>query len=271
MQEIHETSSGQPGAAARMWDLGGEAYDRISFGISDALAHAAQRLNPKPSQALLDVATGTGWTARNLAAAGATVTAVDIAPALLGAAERLSAHCRPPIDFQLADAEQLPFGEARFDGVISTFGAMFAPDQKRAGAELARVCRPGGRLILATWVPGGAVARFFGVVAAYRTVPPSGPSPFAWGDREQLQALLGSAFDLEFEEGVSETFPESAEEVRHSFTRGFGPVREIIESLDAERLKAFQAALDAYHRGFQTPSGRLRIRREYLITIGSRR
>ena len=70
---------------------------------------------------------------------------------------------RPPIEFQLADAEQLPFEDGAFDGIISTFGVMFAFDQARAAAELARVCRRGGRIALATWVPGGAVAEFFGV------------------------------------------------------------------------------------------------------------
>jgi ubiquinone/menaquinone biosynthesis C-methylase UbiE len=134
--------------AARMWGAGGAGYDKVSFAISDALAHAAQRLNARPGQSILDVATGTGWSARNVARCGAQVTAVDIAPELLAAAKTLASHL--PITFWQADAEQLPFADAHFDGIISTFGVMFAVDQAQAARELARVCRPGGRLALAT-------------------------------------------------------------------------------------------------------------------------
>jgi ubiquinone/menaquinone biosynthesis C-methylase UbiE len=102
---------------------------------------------------ILDVATGTGC--RNVARSGAMVTGVDIAPELLAAAADLSRHIRPPIEFLLGDAEKLPFDDSAFDGVISTFGVMFAIDQAAAAAELGRVCRSGGRLVLATWAPKG--------------------------------------------------------------------------------------------------------------------
>ena len=149
--------------AARMWGSGGRAYDDISFAISDALAHAAQRLNPQSGEKILNVGTGTGWSARNVARRGAHVEAVDISSELLAAARELSGHIEPSIAFQLADVERLPFSDGHFDGVISTFGVMFAPDQHRAAAELGRVCRKGGRLALATWMPGGAVEKFFAV------------------------------------------------------------------------------------------------------------
>src|SRR5215216_3547895 len=79
-------------AAAMAWDAGGSAYDDVSFAISDALGHAAQRLAPEPGEQVLDVATGTGWSARNAARSGAHVTAIDIAPELLRAAMQLSRH-----------------------------------------------------------------------------------------------------------------------------------------------------------------------------------
>src|SRR5262245_16155987 len=128
-------------AAAAAWNAGGSSYNQVSFAISDALAHATQRLAPKAGERILDVATGTGWTARNVAGTGAAVTAVDIAPALLQAAQALSGQYRPPIDYRVADAECLPFADGEFDKVISTFGVMFAADQARAALELARVCR----------------------------------------------------------------------------------------------------------------------------------
>src|SRR5262247_2017216 len=118
-------------AAARMWGQGGRHYDDVSFAISDALAHAAQRLNAGEGQRILDVATGTGWSARNVARMGAAVTGVDISEELLAAACLLSGHIRPAIAFREGDAERLPFEERAFDGIISTFGVMFARDQAK--------------------------------------------------------------------------------------------------------------------------------------------
>src|SRR5262245_6067225 len=180
-------------SAATMWGRGGKAYDEVSFVISDALAHAAQRLNARAGEHILDVATGTGWSARNVVRAGAAATGVDISDELLAAAHELSAHVRPAIEFRRADAERLPFDDGAFDGIISTFGVMFASDQARAAAELARVCRPGGRLVLTTWAPAGAVAEFFGVIAAYSDAPPVRWSPLAWGDPAHVEGLLGEA------------------------------------------------------------------------------
>jgi SAM-dependent methyltransferase len=260
-------SSNEP--AARMWSAGGSAYNDISFGICDALAHAAQRLNAKHGQTILDVATGTGWTARNVAATGAEVTGVDIASDLLAAAEVLSAHVRPPIVYRLADAERLPFPDAAFDGVISTFGVMFAADQKQAAAELARVCKPGGRLSLATWVPDGSVAEFFGIVGKHAKAPPPEAPPLAWGDLDHVRRLLGDAFALTFERGTNHAYYDSPTEIREWFERGFGPVRQLLANLDPAGQEAFRADIDAYHEHYKVDAG-LHVRRDYLVVIGRR-
>ena len=94
--------------AATMWGRGGKDYDEVSFAISDALAHAAQRLNARAGERILDVATGTGWSARNVARRGAVVTGVDIAPELLAAAADLSRHIRPPIEFRAWRCRKAP-------------------------------------------------------------------------------------------------------------------------------------------------------------------
>jgi SAM-dependent methyltransferase len=256
--------------AARMWGQGGRAYDDVSFAISDALAHAAQRLYAESHQEILDVATGTGWSARNVARRGARVTAVDISPELLAAAAELSAHIRPAISFQRADAERLPFPPGRFDGIISTFGVMFAANQTQAAAELARVCRPGGRLSIAAWAPGGSVADFFSVVGRHSDGAPPAASPLAWGDQAHVQRLLGADFELQFEAGVSDAYHPSTDEIWDCYARGFGPIKQLAESLDGARLRAFREDVDAYHRHYQTPLG-LHVRREYLIILGIRR
>ena len=255
---------------AATWNLGGRAYDRISFGVSDALAHAAQRLAPDPGERVLDVATGTGWTARNIARAGARVTAVDIAPDLMEAARTLSAHLDPPIDFQLADAEALPFADQSFDCVISTFGVMFAGDQQQAARELARVCRPGGRLALIVWAAEGAVKDFLGIIGKYVPAPPSGPSPMSWGDEAHARSLLDEEFELNFEPGVNDHYLPGVEAAWNWYAAGFGPMKGLIEALPPDQLAAFKQEIDAYHAAYRVPAG-LHVKREYLLILGRRR
>ena len=257
-------------AAATMWGRGGRHYDDVSFAISDALAHAAQRLNARSGECVLDVATGTGWSARNVSRTGARVTAVDISNDLLAAARDLSAHVRPPIEFLLADAERLPFNDGAFDAVISTFGAMFAFDQAQTGAEIGRVCRRGGRLVLAAWAPDGAVAQFFGVIAKHSSAPPPPSSPLAWGNPAYVETLLGKAFDLKFEQGTSNAYHSSAEDIWDWYARGFGPLRQLAESLAPDRLELLKRDVDAYHQHYAVPAG-LHIKREYLLILGTRR
>ncbi len=265
--------------AARMWGSGGRDYDQVSFAISDALAHAAQRLAPRPGERVLDCATGTGWTARNVARMGARVTGTDIAPELIAAARDLSQGFDPAIDYHVADAEALPFADAAFDGVISTFGVMFAADQARAAAELARVCKPGGRLVLANWVSGGAVAQFFGIIAnhADNPPPPDPPppdppqaSPLAWGDPAHVGALLGDAFDLTLEDGENRARHESADAIWQWYLKGFGPMRVLHDTLDDAGRAALKRDVDAYHDRYQVPAG-LCVRRRYVLVIGRRR
>jgi SAM-dependent methyltransferase len=257
-------------AQARMWGLGGRHYDDVSFAISDALAHAAKRLAPKSGERVLDVATGTGWSARNAARTGANVTGVDIATELLTAAKALT----PPalaLHFQRADAERLPFAEATFDRVISTFGVMFAANHSQAADELARVCKPGGRLVLTTWTPDGSVAEFFGIIANHAGGPPPKASPLLWGDPGHVRKLLGDAFDLSFEHGTSNDYYDGLNEIWDWYVRSFGPVRALAETLDKDALEAFRRDIDDYHSHYMADDGLLHMERGYLVTIGTKR
>jgi SAM-dependent methyltransferase len=258
--------------AAQAWSAGGADYDFVSFALSDALAHAAQRLWAQPGEQILDIATGTGWTARNAARGGAEVSAVDIADDLLAAAERLSAHVRPRIAFRHADAEALPFDDATFDGVISTFGLMFAGNQVQAAAEAARVCQPGGRLVLTTWVPdpAGYVTRFFGIVGKYNPAPPPAVSPMAWGEPEHVRGLLGQAFDLTFETRDSMFHCPSGGDAWAEYQRGFGPIRALAAGLDDDRREAFRRDFVDFHEGYRGDAG-LTVPRRYLLTFGIRK
>jgi SAM-dependent methyltransferase len=200
--------------AAATWGSGGRDYDRISESVLDALAHLVNRIAPQPGERFLDVATGTGLTARLLSSRGAKVTGVDFGAGVIEAAKARATD----IDFRVADAEALPFEDASFDAVTSTFGVMFVARSESAAREMARVCKRGGRLGLVTWVPEGTVTGIFQTMRPHLPPPPGNPppSPFEWGRPERIRELLGDAFELRFEPGTTTLRMPDGESVSQS-------------------------------------------------------
>lgn len=258
--------------AAAMWDSAGAHYDQISQTIADVIEHCVIRLAPKPGEHVLDVATGTGWAARRIAARGAQVTGIDLGSDLIEAARGLAAAAQLPIDFQVADAEALPFENKTFDAVISTFGVMFVSRPEAAADELARVCKPGGRLALATWSPDSAIAGLFKVMKPYMPPPasPAPPSPFEWGSQERVQQLLGNSFDLRFETGTTVLRAPDGEAVWELFLSGYGPTKALASTLDSQRHEDLKRDFIAYHDGFRNELG-VAMPRDYLVTVGIRK
>ena len=257
--------------AALVWSSGGEAYEEISRGIADSIEHCVMRLNPQPGERILDLSTGTGWTSRVVARRGARVVGVDIAADLLDAARAKAESEDLPIEYQLGDAENLPFEDAAFDAVVSTVGIMFASRPDAAAAELARVCRKGGRIALTTWTPDSSVAKMFEVMRRYMAPPPppAPRSPFEWGRTDRVTELLGGAFRLRFEQGVSYYREASEDDAWTTFSTGYGPTRSLVNSLDAERQAALRDDFTAFHARYPTELG-ISVPRDYLLTIGVR-
>jgi len=257
--------------SAKVWNSGGRDYDEISRGIADAIAHCVQRLNPQPGERILDVSTGTGWTSRQVARCGATVVGVDIAADLLEAAQSIADTERLSIAYEIGDAEALPFEDGAFDAVVSTFGVMFATRPEPAAAELARVCRKGGRVALATWTPDGNVFEMFKVMRRFMPPPPTPapPSPFDWGRVERLHELLGGAFDLRIEDGTSFYREPSADAAWRTFSIGYGPTRMLAEGLGADRRDALRRDFTAFHAQFATDLG-ICVPRTYRVILGTR-
>jgi SAM-dependent methyltransferase len=257
---------------AAVWSSGGEAYDVISRQIGTALEHCVARLDPRPGEKILDLATGTGWTSRLVARRGADVSGADIASELLTAAAERARKEGLKIEYQLGDAEKLPFADQAFDGVISTFGVMFAFRPEAAALELARVCRRGGRIALATWLPNSSVFKMFQVMRPFMAPPPSPapPSPFEWGNTGRVRALLAGDFDLRFEQGVAPYFDRDGAAAWDAFVTGYGPTRALARSLDDSRRVELKEALVAFHDGYRTELG-ITLPREYLITLGKRK
>ena len=190
----------------------------------------------RAGQRVLDVAAGNGNATLAAARRFADVVSTDYVGALLERGRERAAAERLPVTFQEADAENLPFADASFDVVLSTFGVMFTPDQERAAHELTRVCRPGGKIGLANWTPESFIGKLFKTIGKY--LPPAAgvKSPSSWGNREHLQALFG----------VQATV---AAQSRHFVFRYHSPAHwfEIFRDYYGPVLKAF-AALDQAKR-----------------------
>jgi len=176
------------------------------------------------------------------------------------------------IDYQHADAEQLPFADGAFDALVSTFGVMFVSKPEAAAAELGRVVRKGGRIALATWTSDGAVSRMFGVMKKFLPPPPAAPppSPFEWGKRERVTELLGRDFELEFEEGTNHFRYGSGAQAWNLWVNHYGPTKTLASNLDDARREEFKRDMIAWHETFASPLGYDQPR-QYLVTRGRRK
>jgi SAM-dependent methyltransferase len=260
--------------AQSVWNSPGGRYDEISRSIADAIEHAVERVQPRSGERVLDLATGTGWGSRVLAQRfpGVRVTGSDIAEHMLEHA-RLSASTQNlEIDYLHADAEELPFADGQFDAVVSTFGVMFVGNPEAAAAELGRVVRKGGRVVLATWRHDSNVFNMFGVMKAFMPPPPQPPppSPFAWGRLERLRELLGTDFELEFEQGENHYRYASGEQAWNLWVNHYGPAKTLAANLDDARRAEFKQAMIAWHETFPSALG-FDQPRHYVIARGVRK
>lgn len=184
---------------------------------------------------VLDVACGNGNAALAAARRFARVTGVDYQARLLDHARARAATERYEIDFREGDAEALAFDDASFDVVLSTCGAMFAPDQTRAAAELVRVCRPGGRIGMVNWTPDGWVARLGKLVGQYAPPPSGVPSPMRWGDPDVLAELFGGSVELSAPERIFHFRFASAEDHADYFCAAYPPIVAALGRIDEQR------------------------------------
>lgn len=252
-----------------VWGTG--PYEQLPEHYAPLLDHLARAADLQLDEEALDVACGTGALTVRLARSGAKVTGLDLAPALIETAQRLAAVEGLSIRFDVGDAENLPYEDGSFDVVTSSVGTIFAPDHAAVARELARVCRPGGRLVLGHWSSERGVVEIFRVMAPFQPTPPPGAgSPFAWGDRGYVENLLGDAFELRFEEGDAPQRGESGEEVWDLFSTVYGPTRTLYESLEPERQEELRRAFVDLYEGFRGNEG-VHQPRPYLVVLGRRR
>ena len=250
---------------------GSAPFENIAPLIANIHEHLVLELDPKPGETWLDVGTGTGPIAMRAARAGARVTGSDLAPKLIETAKRLAAEEGLDIEYEVGDAEELPYPDAAFDVVSSSFGAIFAPDHVAVARELARVTRPGGRLGLSAWDPTGGMGDFFRAMGKFQPPPPEGAgSPLDWGREEYASELLAGDFELRFVHG-NDPSTGLAEEMWERTITSFGPMKTLYAALDEAGRDELHNTYIGYMEQYAKPDGEVEAPGEYLLILGTRR
>lgn len=231
--------------------------------------HLCEALDLSAGQRVLDVAAGNGNASIAAARRWCDVTASDYVPALLARARARAEANGLAMAFREADAEQLPFDDASFDCVVSTFGVMFTPDQEGAAAEMARVCRPQGRIGLANWTPQGFIGEIFKAIGRYLPPPAGARSPLLWGTREGLDDLFGGrAASIRAAPRDFIFRYRSAAHFIDLFATCYGPMLKAFAALDEEKRKALRADLESLIGSFNRASdGTMTVPGEYLEVV----
>jgi SAM-dependent methyltransferase len=226
----------------QVWSAGDFArIGTLLVPVSENLCEAAELI---PGERVLDVACGAGNTAIAAARRFANVTGLDYVPALLDHGRQRARAELVDVDWVVGDAQDLPFPDASFDVVMSTFGVMFAPDQQRSADELLRVCRPGGRIALASWTPDGMVGEMFAITTRHAPPPFKIDPPILWGTEDRLHELFGdriAALRAERREFVGR-YPSPEFNLEY-FRKWFGPTKMAFARLDEAGQEALAADL----------------------------
>ena len=227
-----------------------------------------ESVDVRGGERVLDVAAGNGNATLAAARRFAEVTSTDYVPELLERG-RIRAEAEGlPVTFTPADAEALPYPDASFDVVLSTFGIMFAPNHETSSGEAMRVCRPGGRIGLASWTPEGFLGDMFRTMAAHVPPPAGVRSPLLWGTKAHLETLFAGAHSLTHTVRQFNFRYRSTAHMLDVFRSFYGPTFQAFKALDAERQAALEADLLAlFERGNRGGGAGLVIPADYLETV----
>lgn len=199
-----------------------------------------ESMDIRSGSTVLDVAAGNGNASLAAARRWCDVTSTDYVPSLLESGRARALADGMTITFQEADAENLPFADGSYDNVMSTFGVMFTPNQAQAAAEMARVCKSGGRIGLASWTPDSFIGQLFKTIGKYIPPAPGVTSPSAWGTRERIETLFAdTASEITFTPREFVFRYHSPVHWIEVFRTFYGPMNKTFAALDADRQAAF--------------------------------
>lgn len=252
------------------WALGDYAQiARVTFPASQALVDECAI---SAGQEVLDVAAGNGNLTLLAAREGAAVVATDLTPEMVELGRARLAEEGYEVEWQVADVEELPFEDARFDCCASAFGAMFAPRPELAASEMFRVVRPGGTVGLAVWTADGFQGRLFALGNKYVPMPEGMPASTDWAVEEIARERLGS---------LASSVAFSRHSIRHEWdspegffewSRNAGPTLARARSMsDEDRAAWKQDVLGVIEEFNQASDGRVAIEAEYVVVVARKR
>jgi ubiquinone/menaquinone biosynthesis C-methylase UbiE len=268
-----QTATAQPDLAAikgrqqAAWAAGDYAVIGTTLQIvGESLCEA---LDLRAGQRVLDVAAGNGNATLAAARRWCDVTSTDYVGALLDRARARASAEGLAVHFEQADAENLQFDDAAFDVVLSTFGVMFTPNQERAAAELARVCKPGGKIGLANWTPASFVGEMFKVLGRYIAPAAGMKSPALWGTEERLRELFADRIAVMQAPRRNYLFRyRSPKHWLDTFRTYYGPVHKAFGALDSAKQISLADDLLRLAQRFNTATdGTLVAPAEYLEVV----
>ena len=228
-----------------------------------------EALDLRAGERVLDVAAGNGNATLAAARRWCDVVSTDYVGALLARGQARASAEGLAVQFQEADAENLPFADGSFDVVLSTFGVMFTPNQERAASEMARVCKSGGKIGLANWTPSSFIGELFKLMGRYIPPPAGVKSPSLWGTEERLRELFGDR--IATLEAVRKNFVFRYRTPQHwldTFRTYYGPVQKAFIAVGATREEALAADLIRLVQQFnRADDGAMILPSEYLEIV----
>jgi ubiquinone/menaquinone biosynthesis C-methylase UbiE len=244
-------------------------FARIGSTLQPVGESLCEAVDLRAGQRVLDVAAGNGNAALAAARCGCEVVATDYVPSLLEGARRRAEADGLTLRILEGDAEELPFANGEFDAALSTFGVMFAPDHVTAAKEIVRVCRPGGKVGLASWTPEGFIGELLKLVGRFVPPPPGVAPPTLWGNDRHLRRLFGnSATRITTRRRIFNFRYRSAEQFVQTFRAYYGPTHKAFLALDEEKRRALAEAIAELARRFdRADDGTLCAQGEYLETV----
>jgi len=243
-------------------------YGRIGVTLQITGEQLCETMDLRAGQSVLDVAAGNGNVTLAAARRFCNVTSTDYVQSLLDQSSQRANAEGLPVEYQQADAENLPFSDSQFDNVVSTFGVMFTPNQAQSASELIRVCKSGGKIGMANWTPDGFIGQLFKTLGQYLPPPPGVSSPAAWGTESFLSENFGECSKIDTKVCNFNFRYQSPQHWLDLFSNYYGPLLKAFEALDDDKGKLLATDVNTLlSKHNRTDDGTIVVSSEYLEIV----
>lgn len=250
-----------------LWARGN--YDIVGANLQDVADRLCHDANFASGNRVLDVGAGTGNATISAARLGCHVTGLDVSKGLLDRAKDRALNENLNIELVVGSAEDLPFPDASFDAVVSTFGVMFAPDHKAAAAEILRVCCIGGKIALANWSPDGVFGASGKAIGEFLPPGKDARAPALWGKESYLLDLFGQNVVFEFSHFTVPYQYANVDEYLTILTGSYPPLINTMAKLDRANQDTLRGALRQLYSDHNIATdGTFKMPMAYLQAIG---